>query len=127
MANGADICKEWLEIAHMDIEAAQFLMQMRPLPVEVICYHCEQAAEKALKGYLVYKGEEAPKTHDLIRLCKLCCDIKPDFQNLSDQCLELIPYGVTIRYPSKMDLHDEDAASALSSCKEIINFVERKI
>ena len=45
--------KEWLEFAAMDLDSAQFLLGMRPVPVEIICYHCEQAAEKLLKAVLV--------------------------------------------------------------------------
>ena len=45
--------KEWLEFAAMDLDSAQFPLGMRPVPVEIICYHCEQAAEKLLKAVLV--------------------------------------------------------------------------
>ena len=44
---------EWLDFAYMDLSAAEHLLTMRPLPVEIICYHCEQAAEKFLKATLV--------------------------------------------------------------------------
>ena len=45
---------EWLEMAEMDLGAAEYLLGMRPIPIEIICYHCEQAAEKLLKGALIY-------------------------------------------------------------------------
>lgn len=32
------------------------------------CYHCSQAAEKALKGLLIGLGEEPPRSHSLERL-----------------------------------------------------------
>lgn len=57
---------EWLDFAYMDLSAAEHLLTMRPLPVEIICYHCEQAAEKFLKATLVQFDREPPKTHDLI-------------------------------------------------------------
>lgn len=56
---------EWLDFAYMDLSAAEHLLTMRPLPVEIICYHCEQAAEKFLKATLVQFDREPPKTHDL--------------------------------------------------------------
>ena len=59
---------EWLDFAYMDLSAAEHLLTMRPLPVEIICYHCEQAAEKFLKATLVQFDREPPKTHDLILL-----------------------------------------------------------
>ena len=55
---------EWLDLAEMDLGAAEYLLGMRPVPVEIICYHCEQAAEKMLKGTLAQFGMEPPKTHD---------------------------------------------------------------
>ena len=58
--------KEWLGFAAMDLDSAQFLLGMQPVPVEIICYHCEQAAEKLLKAVLVAADVEPPKTHDLI-------------------------------------------------------------
>ena len=60
---------EWLDFAYMDLSAAEHLLTMRPLPVEIICYHCEQAAEKFLKATLVQFDREPPKTHDLIVHC----------------------------------------------------------
>lgn len=47
------LSSEWLEFAKMDLGAAEYLLTMHPLPVEIICYHCEQAAEKFLKAVLV--------------------------------------------------------------------------
>lgn len=72
--------KEWLEFAAMDLDSAQFLLGMRPVPVEIICYHCEQAAEKLLKAVLVAADVEPPKTHDLIQLCKKCAELDEELK-----------------------------------------------
>ena len=39
------IAEEWFKIAEMDIRTAEYLRNMRPVPIEIICYHCSQAAE----------------------------------------------------------------------------------
>jgi HEPN domain-containing protein len=59
------IINEWLDYATKDINSAKYLLGMRPIPLEIICYHCEQAAEKILKCYLIHRDEEPPRTHDL--------------------------------------------------------------
>ena len=46
--------QEWQRIAAMDLSTAEYLLGMSPLPIEIICYHCQQSAEKYLKGYLVF-------------------------------------------------------------------------
>ena len=53
------IYNEWFEFA-------KFLMNMHPRPIEIICYHCEQSAEKYLKGYLIKAGNKIERTHDLV-------------------------------------------------------------
>ncbi len=44
-----EAAKEWFKIAESDLSSAAFLQKMRPTPVEIICYHCQQSAEKYLK------------------------------------------------------------------------------
>ena len=118
---------EWLEFACMDLSAAEYLLTMHPLPVEIICYHCEQATEKFLKAALVQFDREPPKTHDLIQLCKLCCEIDVQFDQIADACIELTPYGVQVRYPSNLELDETDAACALKECRLVQNFVCQRL
>ena len=118
---------EWLDLAEMDLGAAEYLLGMRPVPVEIICYHCEQAAENMLKGTLAQFGMEPPKTHDLIQLCKLCMERDPQFEQLADACVELTPYGVQVRYPSHMELDESDMNCALRECRKIREFVLQRL
>ncbi len=67
-----DIAKEWFKVAEADLSSAEFLQSMRPVPIEIICYHCQQSVEKYLKGFLALKGEEIKRIHDLVRLNKMC-------------------------------------------------------
>ena len=111
--------KEWLDFAAMDLGAAEHLLTMYPVPLEIICYHCEQAAEKTLKGILVAFHMEPPKTHDLVQLCKLCSERDDRFADLADACIELVPYGVQVRYPSDLELDERDVTCALRECRKI--------
>lgn len=119
--------KEWLDFAAMDLESAQFLLDMRPVPVEIICYHCEQAAEKLLKAVLVAADIEPPKTHDLVQLCKKCAELDSAYEVLADACIELSPYGVQVRYPSNLDLNEDDMQYALTMCRRIDKVVREKL
>lgn len=119
--------KEWLELAKMDLESAEFLLAMRPVPVEIICYHCEQAAEKLLKAVLVAADIEPPKTHDLIQLCKKCTELDGAYGDLADACIELSPYGVQVRYPSNLDLNEDDMRYALKLCRQMDTAIREKL
>ncbi len=116
---------EWIRLAEMDLGAAEHLLSMHPLPVEIICYHCEQSAEKILKGALAAFHTEPPKTHDLVQLCKLCSEMDGRYAELADACIELTPYGVQVRYPSDLELDERDVACALRECRKIHAFAQR--
>ncbi|MDR4497169.1 MAG: HEPN domain-containing protein [Candidatus Scalindua sp.] len=44
-----DIAKEWFKIAETDLTSAKFLQNMKSIPIEIICYHCQQSVEKYWK------------------------------------------------------------------------------
>ncbi|QNB47734.1 HEPN domain-containing protein [Thermanaerosceptrum fracticalcis] len=115
--------QEWQRLAEMDLSSAEYLLKMHPVPVEIICYHCQQSAEKYLKGYLVLHGINPPKIHDLDELCKLCMKWSDTFKDIADQCSDLTAYGVQPRYPMEMMLEEQDMWQALNSAKTIRDFI----
>ncbi|GHT86967.1 hypothetical protein FACS1894137_13350 [Spirochaetia bacterium] len=67
------LAKEWFRYTNNDLIIARHsFTDLYPKLLEISCYHCQQTAEKALKGYLFYKDTEPPKKHDLRLLNKLC-------------------------------------------------------
>ena len=121
------IAKEWFEVANQDLASANYLQSMHPVPIEIICYHCQQTAEKYLKGFLAYLGKEVKKTHDLVLLNKLCQEANNDFKEIAEDCLLLTDYGVNIRYPYPLELNEKDMQLALKNAENIKSFVEGKI
>ena len=115
--------QEWQRLAAMDLNTAEYLQSMSPLPLEIICYHCQQSAEKYLKGYLVFCGMAPPRMHDLDELCKLSLKFSNTFKNIADQCSDLTAYGVGPRYPMELILEEEDMQQALNSAKIIRDFI----
>jgi len=120
------LAKEWFDIAALDLSSAIYLQNMHPVPVEIICYHCQQSSEKYLKGFLALKGHDIVKTHDLLLLNKLCCQYDAEFVTIEEQCLRLTDYGVNIRYPYPMDLNIDDLKLALKDAKKIQAFILKK-
>lgn len=119
------IAREWFEYAKRDLESAKFLMNMHPKPLEIICYHCEQSAEKYLKGYLIIKGKKAEKTHDLVLLNSKCSILEKRFNEIEDECIELVPYGVQVRYPYQLEVNEDDVNNAISSAEKIEEFIQK--
>ncbi len=119
--------REWLQYAENDLAAARFLFGMKPLPPEIICFHCQQAAEKALKAYLAYHGTNVPKTHDLTNLNELCAVHEKDIESLVEQCIALNDYAVEIRYPDESPIKERDAHQALKDADIVFNYIRERL
>jgi len=115
-----DYAAEWFKYADTDFATAEFLLSMHPCPMEIICYHCQQSAEKFLKGYLIYRGVmEPPKTHNLIFLHTMCQDMDNHFDEISRACEALNRYGVQPRYPNEMEVQEQDMQKAVEYARQI--------
>lgn len=122
-----NIAQEWFEIAETDIASAKFLQNMHPVPIEIICYHCQQSAEKYLKGFLALNEHEIIKTHDLVLLNQLCFKYDKEFKSIEEECLRLTDYAVNVRYPYPMDLNETDMKLAIKDAEKIKDFIVNKI
>jgi len=114
---------EWFRLADMDLALADHALSLHPQPLEAICYHCQQSAEKYLKGYLVYKGiVDPPRIHNLDSLCEMCEDFDAQFSKIMKPCSTLTDYGVQPRYPHEMEILESDMRKALTHAKQIQEF-----
>ena len=121
-----DITDEWLTYARTDLSAAKHLTQMAPQPMEIICFHCQQSAEKALKAYLTTRDIRPPKTHDLDELLALAGKNKA-IENLREETIYLNDYSVMIRYPGERIIEEKDLHDALVSAEKILKTIEAEI
>jgi len=121
-----DLVDEWIEYAQRDIQSAKHLTSMRPEPLEIICFHCQQAAEKALKAYLVSIDIRVPKTHDLDELLELCKG-NGKITNLRELTIPLNDYSVMVRYPAVHSTTIEDKEQALNAASEVLDTVKKEI
>lgn len=127
MSGMSSYIRQWLELADGDYLSAKHLLTLYPHKLEVICYLCEQSAEKMLKSFLVPYQEEIPRTHDLMRLCRMCREQDEDFDNIFDECARLNPYGVQVRYPNNTELYEEDMQQALKDAQKIMDVIQPKV
>lgn len=115
---------EWFNKGEKDIKSARLLFEHSGFP-EVICFLCQQALEKYLKGYLLYSDKGIPPIHDLYQLCKKCSVIDERFLEFFDDCKFLNAFYIKVRYPMDFEVivNNEDAKKALNIAERIINFI----
>jgi HEPN domain-containing protein len=92
--------KAWMVKAWRDLETARRAATGEPPFYDIAVYHCQQAAEKAVKAFLVYHGKPYEKTHDIEVLVDFACEIDSDFSKLADAADALTPYATRFRYPN---------------------------
>lgn len=127
MKNESDV-KEWIRYADMDVISANHLNEIQyPKPMEIICYHCQQAAEKMLKALILAYDGELQKTHDLSLLADELSECVTFSENILNSADALTPYAVKIRYPQELNIEEYHVAKALSDMKTIYDFVSNKI
>jgi HEPN domain-containing protein len=116
----------WLRIAQEDVHAAKALLAVELF--SPVTYHCQQAAEKALKGYLVFKKQSVTKTHDLLRLLELCMYTDKNFEKIFEAADSLNPFSMKFRYPTEFDIPDfADAERAVQHAQKVVAFVVKRI
>lgn len=122
------VASEWTERARHDWETARLLAGLEEFHPDVVGVLIQQALEKFLKGYLISKGWELEKTHDLERLCKIAERYDKEIHKYVDLCIEVGDFYITGRYPPIIgeELSREDVIEALGSVSELIAYLLRR-
>ena len=117
----------WFEYAENDLEAVSILSdQLRP-KYEIVCYHCQQCAEKMLKGYIAYNNGRLQKTHDLVVLCMTSANYDTEFESILEICSDLSIFASEVRYPNLMQIENYHMKKAIENAKIIRDFVLKKV
>lgn len=120
--------RQWLTKAKRDLGSARRLMEGDEPYYDSAVYHCQQAAEKALKAYMVFNELPFDKTHNLSVLITISASVDPGFQQLLDAGDTLTPYATAFRYPGGLLQPERDeAASALDMAGSILKFVSERV
>ncbi len=116
--------KSWLGKADMDCKAAAFELTADPPFAADVVFHAQQAAEKALKGYLAWHDSPFRKTHDLAEIGRQCAEIDSSIEPLLVRAARLTEYAWKFRYPGDPDEPTrEEAEKALALAREVFDAV----
>ena len=116
--------RAWLTKADHDLRAATYLADAEEPLLDIVVYHCQQAAEKALKGFLTFKSSPFARTHALVPLVEQAADLDAAFAALLDHAEDLSPFAWRFRYPGELLIPDEDEArAAIEQAREVLEFV----
>jgi HEPN domain-containing protein len=119
----ADIWHEvlaWLRVAESDQHVARVCMTIDPPAHDAAAFHCQQAAEKLLKGFLVRASLDFGKTHDLGRLARVVASHFPSVAPLVSTIDDWTAWNIAYRYPDLAEPQPEPSAEELSQALDVI-------
>ena len=120
MSADRDIARLWVVKAGSDLLDADNNLRAPRVPCDMVCFHCQQAAEKLLKAFLAANGTPPPRTHDLLALLETILPLAPSAEGLREALSILMPYAVSARYPD-----DEEDMPSLADAQEARQCAQR--
>ena len=127
-------CQEWLRLAKSDFDSAKCLNNgpVYPRPLEIICYHSQQAAEKAIKAVIVDVGDQGsiPKVHNIVFLLRQIKNILKKRKNvdIDESMIErgerLTRYSVAPRYPGEIQISETETEKALDDAEAFLQWAK---
>ena len=118
--------RAWLDRARRDLLAARLLIAGNA-NAEAL-FHCQQAAEKALKAFLTFHQRTFRKTHDLGDLNLECLAIDNSLQAAIFSAEGLTQYAWRFRYPgAPYEPDSTEAQDGLQWAEAAVRGVERRL
>lgn len=115
---------DWLFHAYQDLLSAKLLIDDSRLYGPTV-FHCQQAIEKSLKAFLLYKTHRLLDGHNLTWLCKQAALMDNSFAKWIGKSTLLNRFYIETRYPadipSEIDL--DLAKEILTATEEMMDFV----
>lgn len=119
--------RAWFTKAAKDLLAAEHEFSAVPPLLGDIVFHCQQAAEKAMKGFLTWHNRPFRKTHSLEEIGEQCLEIDQTLKPMVDRAVPLTEYAWKFRYPGAPDEPEEpsmsEAQEALAVAREVYDAV----
>jgi HEPN domain-containing protein len=112
--------RAWLAKTRQDVRRVEILLAATPPDVEGAVFHCQQAAEKALKAFLTWHDVRFRRIHDLEEIGAQCVEIDPALGPLMQRAWTLSAYASRFRYPgAAYEPSVEEGQAALALTREV--------
>ena len=115
----------WVKKSRKDLWRVEATLTLDPPDTEDCLFHCQQAAEKSLKAFLVWRDQPFRRTHDLVELTRQCTDLEPALISALHGIGPLTRFAWEFRYPGESEAPSMDQARDwLVKVKELLQAVE---
>jgi len=115
---------DWLFHAYQDLLAARMLIEDRRLFNPTV-FHCQQAIEKSLKAFLLYKHRKLFDGHNLTWLCKQAALTDQSFTKWIGKSTLLNRFYIETRYPADIpeEIDRQLVEEILEATEDMMDFI----
>ncbi len=114
--------EHWLLYAQSDLQLASS-DRIPGVMYETLCFHSQQAAEKAIKAALLFFGISFPYTHNLGYLIDLLEQKNIKIFADIDDVVELSKYVTIGRYPvESRNIEEEEYKRSVAAAKKVVEW-----
>lgn len=117
----------WLRYASQDMRAAANGMSADPPLLGDVVFHCQQAAEKSLRGFLAWHGIPFRETNDLAEIGAQCVELDSSLEPIVTQAASLTEYAWKYRYPSSPGESEEPTTDEVQQAMNVTHSVASAI
>jgi len=118
----------WLRRARDDLRGAEVDLAATPPLAGDAAFHCQQAAEKALKAVLAWQDVPFRKTHDLAEIGQQCARLDASLEPLCRRAERLTPFAWIFRYPGDVeDPSADEVREALALARAVYDAVVTRL
>jgi HEPN domain-containing protein len=118
--------REWLNRARSNLARAK--ARIPEAYLEDLCFDAQQAAEKAVKAFLIQRGIAFPYVHDLAYLLTLLEEAGETVPDSVRKAEDLTRYAVVTRYPGLAEpVTGAHYQEAIESAEAVVHWAEDKI
>jgi HEPN domain-containing protein len=123
-----ELTRNWFVKSMRDLLSAREPAEAELPLLDTAAYHCQQAAEKAIKAFLLYYDVRFEKTHDIEVLVSQSQSIYSDFSMCLDAARILTPLAIEYRYPGDyVEPEVDEYKLAFEAAESVYHFVLRKL
>ncbi|MBQ3160969.1 MAG: HEPN domain-containing protein [Oscillospiraceae bacterium] len=115
---------DWLFHAYQDLLAARMLITDKRLFNPTV-FHCQQAIEKSLKAFLLYKHRKLFDGHNLTWLCKQAALTDQSFTKWIGKSTLLNRFYIETRYPADIpeEIDRQLVEEILEATEDMMDFI----
>ena len=117
--------REWLNRARSSLRLSE--TRLEDVYLDDLCYHAQQAAEKAIKAVLITRNVRFPYVHDLSELLDVADSAGWKVPARIRTARELTKYATGLRYPNRTDVDEAAYIRAVDIAREVVAWATTEV